>query len=142
MVDFYKINESEQVLVAPDGLYTNAFKEASMSTYPIVCAGCGQSAMVKKKTNRYCSLQCACTHRSKPRRPMKERFNKYVVIEASGCWRWTGTLNKAGYGRLGNPGEGSGTMLAHVFSYEDKHGPVPSGLELDHLCRNTWCCNP
>jgi hypothetical protein len=34
------------------------------------------------------------------------------------------------------------TTLAHRFAYEQLHGPVPAGLQLDHLCRNRACVNP
>jgi hypothetical protein len=32
--------------------------------------------------------------------------------------------------------------LAHIVYWEGEHGPVPEGLELDHLCRNPPCVNP
>jgi len=35
-----------------------------------------------------------------------------------------------------------GSRAAHRFSYEQAHGPIPPGLELDHLCRVTACVNP
>jgi hypothetical protein len=34
------------------------------------------------------------------------------------------------------------TRLAHRFFYEQKRGPIPNGLGLDHLCRNRACVNP
>jgi hypothetical protein len=33
-------------------------------------------------------------------------------------------------------------MDAHRFAYQMLVGPIPEGLTLDHLCRNTGCCNP
>lgn len=33
-------------------------------------------------------------------------------------------------------------MLTHRYSYERAEGPVPAGLELDHLCRVRSCVNP
>ncbi len=33
-------------------------------------------------------------------------------------------------------------MSAHRFSFEMVNGPVPNGLELDHLCRVRRCVNP
>lgn len=35
-----------------------------------------------------------------------------------------------------------GPITAHRFAYELLVGPVPDGLQLDHLCRNRACCNP
>jgi DNA-binding transcriptional regulator YiaG len=32
--------------------------------------------------------------------------------------------------------------LAHRVYYEERHGPVPEGTELDHLCRVRACVNP
>jgi len=31
------------------------------------------------------------------------------------------------------------TRYAHIVAYEEVHGPVPNGLELDHLCRVRNC---
>jgi HNH endonuclease len=31
---------------------------------------------------------------------------------------------------------------AHRYSYTQLVGPIPEGLDLDHLCRNRPCCNP
>lgn len=35
-----------------------------------------------------------------------------------------------------------GSVGAHVFAYELLFGPVPEGLQIDHLCRNHSCVNP
>lgn len=60
--------------------------------------------------------------------------------EASGCWLWTrATAGQQGYGRLMIRGK---ITLAHVASYREWVGPVPSGLQLDHLCRQRSCINP
>jgi len=34
------------------------------------------------------------------------------------------------------------TIRAHRASYEAFVGPIPDGLDLDHLCRNKPCINP
>lgn len=52
------------------------------------------------------------------------------------CRLWKGYRDKDGYGRLG-----SGKM-AHRAAYELEKGPIPKGLQLDHLCRNRACVNP
>lgn len=33
-------------------------------------------------------------------------------------------------------------IAAHRFAYELANGPIPDGLEIDHLCRNRKCVNP
>lgn len=56
------------------------------------------------------------------------------------CWLWQGRLGSKGYGRL-DPSRGQ-HLLAHRFAYEHLIGPIPSGLQLDHLCRVRSCVNP
>ncbi len=62
----------------------------------------------------------------------------YVVRE-DGCWVATGPLMPDGYKRVGREGR---VRLLHVYEWEQGNGPVPAGLELDHLCGNRACCNP
>ena len=65
------------------------------------------------------------------------------VDPESGCWVWRLYKNHGGYG-IANVREGGRkvTRRAHRLTYVALHGPVPEGLELDHLCRNRACCNP
>lgn len=65
-------------------------------------------------------------------------------VDASGiCWMWTGCLNASGYGSVGRWVDGRPkSFLAHRFAYELLVGPIPDGLQLDHLCRNRTCVNP
>lgn len=55
------------------------------------------------------------------------------------CWEWPGTISAAGYGTLRSGGK---KVYAHRLSYELHKGPIPCGLEIDHLCRNRKCANP
>ena len=34
------------------------------------------------------------------------------------------------------------TYLEHRVAYEEAYGPIPEGLQIDHLCRNRQCCEP
>lgn len=59
------------------------------------------------------------------------------------CWIWQGTKSSNGYGLMGVKIEnGWQTRHAHRISYENLIGPVPTGLDLDHLCRRRICINP
>lgn len=55
------------------------------------------------------------------------------------CWIWKGPLNKWGYGRVRS---GKYQVSVHRFEYEKARGPIPEGLDLDHLCRVRRCGNP
>lgn len=68
-----------------------------------------------------------------------QRFWEHVDKAQDGCWNWTGWLRSTGYGRFY---EGKRSWLAHRFSYTVFVGPIPSGLNIDHLCRNRSCVNP
>ena len=66
------------------------------------------------------------------------RFFQFVHQGPGKCWTWTGTTAR-GYGafRMGDHIE-----RAHRVAYEALIGPIPEGLDLDHLCRNRACVNP
>lgn len=55
------------------------------------------------------------------------------------CWIWTGSYSSPGYGQAW---DGSRTRPAHSLIYELLVGPIPDGMELDHLCRVRACVNP
>jgi hypothetical protein len=73
-----------------------------------------------------------------------ERFDSKVQVRPSGCMEWTAGTNGVGYGMFFVRWEAGKNvmMLAHRWSYERAKGPIPEGLHLDHLCRNTFCVNP
>ena len=62
-----------------------------------------------------------------------------IVLLESGCWQWTGRKNEEGYGLLSLAGRADG---AHRAAWELFVGPIPEGLDLDHLCCNRACVNP
>lgn len=67
------------------------------------------------------------------------RLSSYTEEVAGGCWLWTGNTDTCGYGRIRVKGR---LLSAHRLSYELHVGEIPSGMELDHLCRNPPCVNP
>ena len=60
------------------------------------------------------------------------------------CWFWEAGMNDDGYGRFFYKRVNKKCLIvyAHRFVYELMVGPIPEGLEPDHLCRNPACVNP
>jgi hypothetical protein len=72
------------------------------------------------------------------RKTLEERFTDKYVVTPDGCWEWQAVLSR-GYGQIWLHGR---NQYAHRVSYEMHKAPIPSGLQIDHLCRNTRCVNP
>lgn len=76
-----------------------------------------------------------------------DRFERQIE-KTDYCWNFTGNgrgsgrsvaKGEDGYGQLYHNGK---KYMAHRFSYELYKEPIPSGLQVDHLCRNKKCVNP
>lgn len=71
----------------------------------------------------------------RPHVPAAERFwAKVTPAPAEACWLWTSAQSN-GYGTFGQ-------ALAHRYAWEERHGPIPAGLTLDHECQAKLCVNP
>lgn len=53
------------------------------------------------------------------------------------CLVWPGS-KRGGYGKVRYRGA---LRSVHNLLWEAKHGPVPDGMDLDHVCRNPACGN-
>lgn len=80
------------------------------------------------------------------RRTIADTFDEqYAVDRKTGCWIWQRACKGKEVSRGGGYGcfRMRGKMIgAHVFAYERKHGKVPRGMHVMHLCHNTKCVNP
>ncbi|TBO59025.1 HNH endonuclease [Streptomyces kasugaensis] len=54
------------------------------------------------------------------------------------CYLWTGAQSEKGYGAFRD----GRTVRAHRYAYEQAHGPIPAGLDVDHRCRRRACVRP
>ena len=80
--------------------------------------------------------------------PLADRF--WALVDRRGadeCWLWTGGLNQNGYGSFNiSEGDSRTTARAHRVAYELLVGPIPEGLEIDHVktrgCTSRACVNP
>lgn len=66
-------------------------------------------------------------------------MQKVVQIPEAGCWIWEGLSYPGGYGMVYG---GNKNYRAHRITYEMFKGPIPAGLQIDHLCRVPACVNP
>jgi hypothetical protein len=76
--------------------------------------------------------------------PRKEdpriRWERYVNRYAgAGCWQWTATTDRKGYGKLSVDNR---PVSAHRLSYQWFRGPIPEGMMVCHTCDNPGCVNP
>lgn len=68
------------------------------------------------------------------------RIDKTVsIIQITGCWMWMGAMSVAGYGRIRWRGV---WRAAHRVFYEMYKGPIPEGMQVDHVCKLPACVNP
>ena len=98
--------------------------------------------------------QPASVHRRSVFRPSNEfehglgaiaRFYAKIRKLESVCWLWTGTTNRGyGYFKIGIPKmpKTLKTLTTHRLAYMLWKGPIPEGVDLDHLCRLHGCVNP
>ena len=76
-----------------------------------------------------------------PKRTILERFWRMVTPEPnSGCWLWLGAGSEDGYGHFHM--QDLNLVMAHRAAWMLLVGPIPDGLQLDHLCRVRCCVNP
>jgi hypothetical protein len=75
-----------------------------------------------------------------PRPPVIDRFLEKVERDGLlGCWLWRSTISRWGYGIFYFEGR---LVHAHRVAYALMVGPIPDGLDIDHLCRTRACVNP
>jgi hypothetical protein len=122
-----------------------AISRPSAVPYGTCECGCGAKTTVSRKSDAHHGYV-----RGRPRRFVLGHVSRsspvdFVIADrgySSPCWEWARGLFAGadnGYGQMKVNGQ---PRYAHRVYWERKHGPVPEGLELDHLCRNRKCVNP
>jgi hypothetical protein len=113
------------------------------------CTICG-SIFIRKhksqsKTGHYCcSAKCKGMAAASARKPetrddLIARVKSRILLDANGCWLWTGTKNRKGYGQIS---VGNWPKAAHRLSYELFVGPLNNEQWLCHKCDVPACVNP
>lgn len=80
---------------------------------------------------------------------LAEKIESRITVNDSGCWVYP-TKNSDDYARISVKSEttksGYTTVRPSRVMYEVQVGPIPPGMELDHVksrgCTSTACCNP
>lgn len=70
---------------------------------------------------------------------VQKRIMARVTIDEGGCWVSSYSKLPSGYAKMAAFGK---LEYVHRVAYEAWKGAIPDGLQIDHLCRNTSCCNP
>lgn len=100
-------------------------------TLSFCACGCGER--VKDKRSKYLR-----NHHNR-NRPLIVGLD-YEVVDTgykTPCHLWLKCLSELGYARLSRGGETA--LIGHVYVWTQANGPVPEGLELDHLCSVRRC---
>lgn len=84
------------------------------------------------------------------KRTTEDRF--WAKVDRRGpdeCWIWTAASSGRPGKKYGRIWAGKRSLTgrplgsqAHRVAYEMFVGPIPQGLQIDHLCRTTLCVNP
>lgn len=109
------------------------------------CVECGATRRVHTWAKSERCRRCAAKNASQSAanrllaKTFAERIASHVVTDENGCEVWTGYRYSNGYSGISWNGT---QVLGHRLSYEQRVGPIPDGLVIDHLCRNKACINP
>lgn len=98
---------------------------------PVTCPRCGTSIETARGMGGH-ARHCDVTR--------EELFWAKVDKNGpNGCWQWTGTKHRYGYGACL---KFLGHTRAHRISWVLVNGPIPEGKVLCHSCDNKLCVNP
>jgi len=70
---------------------------------------------------------------------LKKQLRDRCNVTDSGCWEFRCKPSAAGYARTRYGGR---SWFVHRLMWKAVYGSLTDGKEIDHLCRNTMCCNP
>lgn len=67
---------------------------------------------------------------------------KVAPVPFSGCWIYTGTTDRKGYGVIRVGRAADGRIFTHRAAYMLAKGPIPEGMLVCHTCDTPSCVNP
>lgn len=69
-------------------------------------------------------------------------WDKVDFLSDSGCYGWTGTIDRDGYGVFRVQVPRQMNVKAHRTAWKLTHGSIDNDLTIDHICNNARCVNP
>lgn len=79
---------------------------------------------------------------SERRSDVEHRFWSFVDRQPEGCWNWTASTFKTGYGQFQDGFDTNIPQTAHRVAYRYANGPIGEGEVVRHACDNRKCCRP
>ncbi len=125
--------------------------------YGFCHCGCGETTPISPRSSRNRGLirgepirfihghngRAGCAHSSQAGVKAEPWGPNLWTVEDRGfitpCWIWRRSLSRKGYGWRKYRGRNTG---AHRIAWIEAGREIPSGLQLDHLCRQRACVNP
>lgn len=101
--------------------------------------GCGQKTTLAPQTHRPMGYVKGEPRRFRTGHSTRLSATEYIVDDVTGCWIWQKGKDGRGYGAAWT---GERVIKAHRMMWERHRGPIPAGLDIDHLCRVKACVNP
>lgn len=117
------------------GSHVRMYSDPGPNPTGLCMCGCGRQTPLAQKTDRREGHVKGTPTRYIMGHNRNSNTITYKVDEKTGCWIWQGALSRKGYGHHKK-------RIAHRYFYEQRHGSLPHGQPLDHLCRNRACVNP
>lgn len=72
-----------------------------------------------------------------------EKFNRKIDFDGpGGCWLWTGSCGKDGYGLIGRKRDGLRFYRTHRYAWYLMYGDITDELYVCHHCDVRKCVNP
>lgn len=102
---------------------------------PCFAQGCERASRTKGLCNRHYLRVWVHGSLELPAKLSKAEVLEAGIQSRNGCWIWGGPVSTSGYGRIG-------AEYTHRIAYEMHVGPIPEGMQIDHLCFEKLCANP
>lgn len=119
--------------------YRRWWNENTDAPYGFCWCGCGKKTNIARTADTRRGHVAGEPMRYVPHHTSRAKPGRlYEIDPMTGCWEWRRSKSN-GYGMMSYKGK---YQNAHRVFYQQRYGPLPDHLHVDHLCRNKGCVNP